>query len=148
MVSVLVMASAWAGGCAAPDATLGAHRIEPAPASERQMEAEWIDVPAAVDLALSAAEAAALDTQPARSGERYRYELTTIDGLNGWLELERDAFGPRESDEAAEIIMARCRIGSGGDRARQEHLLSALADRLAALRGKRVAPINNVFGLP
>lgn len=135
----------WAAGCASgPEPVL---RGAPSPGQQVTVQADWADVPAALDLALSAIEAAPLRVSDDDAG-RYRVELVTILDRAGWLEATRTAPPPGPvAASRPEPVTLRARVGRDGDGVLESRLLEAAAARLTALAGKDAAPIDGPFGL-
>ncbi|MGQ0628252.1 MAG: hypothetical protein ACT4PL_09175 [Phycisphaerales bacterium] len=116
--------------------------------------ADWADVDAAVDIAMSRTEAAIFRSNPATEHYRlYAHEMVNIHGTKGLLRIERiaapDRPGPMAADRlatvgrGAEELRLTCRIGPQGDQVAEQALLAAIISRLDELRGSAAALIRD-----
>jgi hypothetical protein len=117
--------------------------------STRRVTADWDDVHAAVDLAVSQSQTAML-RQRARGGgggaDRCTvYDLLTIRDDTGILEICREREGPPLTDQP-ESLLITARIGAAGDANYERMLLDYLEKRLTQLIGDKAAPVPDPFG--
>lgn len=132
--------------------------LTPGPATGgtiRTLEADWNDVEAAVDIAMSEAETAVVTTNDASDWfALYDFGLITIDDRRGTLVASRlnppPAPTKSSTDDLAtaavrgpEPIRFFCRIGPQGDQNREDLILSSVERRLRQLRGRGAAAIPN-----
>lgn len=103
------------------------------------IRADWNDVDAAVEIAITRAEMAILrrTAEPADQPEQIRFELLTMMDERGVLTVTRDA----GAGDAMIPIHLEARVGHFGDPAREQVLLRAMADRLEQLAGVDYAPL-------
>jgi hypothetical protein len=114
------------------------HEVQrvPAPASERTGGMRWADVPAAVAGACDEIEAAVLRSEVEAGGDRYRFEILTVEDRRGELVVSRVP-GPRLYEATATIG----RFPADPADARRAHdLLEALGRQMKALGRKRAYP--------
>ncbi|MBL8758147.1 MAG: hypothetical protein JNK35_06945 [Phycisphaerae bacterium] len=123
-----------------------------------QMLADWDDIEAAVDLAVSRSQCGYLEwhsdkpgggspvPDPANPDRRRWYTLLTIRDAQVLLDIRRDSSHPPSRD-APEPITIRCRVGPEGDSAYERVILDHLSARLAELRGDRAVPIPDPWGV-
>ncbi|MEM7754914.1 MAG: hypothetical protein AAF297_04680 [Planctomycetota bacterium] len=146
-------------GCGVSYTPLGASSEEhDVDGTVRTVEADWDDLDAALDRALSVCQIATLT----RSGDRRRVEredrygstpyedfvetsvlwsLTTRDGRPGELQATRSVRGALGTGRGNEITL-RVRIGLFGTPSEEACVLDAMEGRLAKLRGPVAVPID------
>jgi len=122
------------------------------------MLADWDDIEAAVDLAVSRSQCGYLEWHSDKPGggsplpdpeypdRRRWYTLLTIRDAQVLLDIRRDSSQPPSRD-APEPITIRCRVGPQGDSAYERVILDHLSARLAELRGDRTVPIPDPWGV-
>lgn len=117
----------------------------------RSLEADWNDVAAAVDIALSESELAAVaindDRASARwyeqeSGRRVTYTLLGVNGETGQLAVTRGDDRPTTTIELSATFDPRIA------RTRAEGFVRDIAARLEKLKGDRASMIGGAFGIP
>ncbi len=128
-------------------------RGAPSDGTTGRVDADWDDVDAAVDIAVSQAECGFEEWHDDRaSGDRRRwYVLQTIREERATLEIRREragapaAAGP--TAEGPEPLVIFCKVGDSGDAKYEALIISLIADRLTALKGDRTAPIPSPWGI-
>ncbi len=166
-VSMSIIAGVW---CASGAGCAGAGRAEGlldppgAPTGPtgtvRQVVADWDDVEAAVDIAVSRAQCGYLEWHsdrkwggsggPVERGPDRRrwYTLLTIRGAEVMLEITRDAEGGAVPlIGSPEAMTIRCRVGPEGDANYEALLVGYLAERLEELKGNKAVPIVDPWGI-
>lgn len=132
------------GGCGyAPSPLANLERIDSG-GSSAELVGDWNDAYAAANLAISESEMASLEEQGSDREGRWVFTLTTIEGEDGRLELNRL---PKAEGQPARVG-ATVIIGQAGDRDREARLLERVRDRLTRLAGKDSAPIDSPMGIP
>jgi hypothetical protein len=114
--------------------------------STRRVTADWDDVHAAVDLAVSQSQAAMLGQRDRGGADRCTvYDLLTIRDDTGILEICREREGPPVTDRPEPLVIT-ARIGAAGDANYEKMLLDYLEKRLTQLIGDKAAPVPDPFG--
>lgn len=138
------------GGCSADEGRIPP-RGEPTAASggsTRQVVADWDDVEAAVNLAVSQSQSAILEARNDKDkGDRCKwYTLLTIREETGTLEVCREGEGP-PLEGKPEALVIKAKLGPTGDSNYEKMLLDFVEQRLKALVGDKVAPIPDPWGI-
>lgn len=95
-------------------------------------DGDWDDIDAAVDVGMSAAEAARVDARTSPDGRTRTYELRTSTDEPAWLVARREEDGR---------VGLGARVGRFGDPQREEKLVRGVAERLKSLHGVDWAPV-------
>lgn len=93
---------------------------------------DWDDVDAAMDVGVSAAEMAIVNSSTSPDGSTRLYELRTVTDEPAWLKAQRGEDGR---------VSLGARVGRFGDAAREQKLVESVAARLKALYGVDWAPV-------
>ncbi len=101
-----------------------------------QIEADWDDVDAAVEVGVGQAESVVVHTDPSPDNLQRRYALKHVSGLTGVLTARVES-----GDHDPRPISFTCTMGAMENGGLAQNILDRIAVRLKDLKGKEVAPI-------